>query len=81
MLLFPPWETFGGHYMGHAAITSPPGYPDYRPRDQRWALPAPEPIGRVSARLLAVEYAALGVCAAAAFLLLPARRGKGDDRS
>jgi hypothetical protein len=80
MLLFPPWETFGGHYLAHSAIISPPRPSDYRPATERWALPAPEPLGRVSARLLAVEWAVLAVCAAAAFMLLAAPREDRDDK-
>jgi hypothetical protein len=81
MLLFPPWETFGGRYMGHSVFTTPPGQADYRPGALRWTLPPPEPTGRISVTLLVIEYAALGVCAAAAFMLFAAPRGRGGDRT
>jgi len=75
MLLFPPWETFGGHYLGHSAITSPPTSNESGPDTHRWAFPSPEPIGRISFSLLAAQYAALWVCAGVAYLLLaPPRR-------
>jgi hypothetical protein len=75
MLVFPPWETPGGHYLGHSSIASPPTGDDFRPETHRWAFPSPEPLGRVSLSILAAQYAALWVCAGAAFLLLsPSRR-------
>lgn len=77
MLVFPPWETVGGHYLGHAVITSPPG--DVAPRSEGpgWALPRPEPIARVSISLVAVQFAVLWVAAGAAVLLLSRPRGEG----
>jgi hypothetical protein len=77
MLVFPPWETFGGHYLGHAVFTSPPGDVAARPEGQGWALPRPEPIARVSISLLAVQFAVLWVAAGAAVLLFSHPRGEG----
>jgi hypothetical protein len=70
MLLFPPWESLGGHYLGHAFITSPPGYEAPRPEGLGWALPEPEPLGRVSVSLFTLQLAVLWISAGAAFLFL-----------
>jgi hypothetical protein len=82
MLVVPPWETFGGHYLGHAWITSPPGYKAPRGEGHGWVLPRPEPIARVSISLLALQFAVLWVSAGAAFLLLARpRKQSGGHRS
>jgi hypothetical protein len=78
MLAVPPWETYGGHYLGHAPITSPPGFSAPRADTHAWAFPGPDPIARVSLSLLAAQLAALWIVAGAAFLLL-ARRRKHDE--
>jgi hypothetical protein len=70
MLLFPPWESLGGRYLGHSAITSPPGYTDSPSQAPESGLPSPEQIGRVSLPVLSVQYAALWICAGAIFFLV-----------
>jgi hypothetical protein len=79
MLVLPPWETFGGHYLGHALITSPPGYRAPRLEGYDGPLPRPDPIARVSISLLAVQFAVLWILAGAAFLILahPQKKGGG----
>lgn len=76
MLLFPPWETLGGRYLGHSAINAPPGYSDSPPQAPGSGLPSPEPMGRVSLALLSVQYAALWIGAGAVFLFLGSRRDR-----
>ena len=73
MLVFPPWETLGGHYLGHAPFNAPPGYSDPRPETQRWALPRPEPEARVSMGLLMAQLAALWIVGGGLILLLRRR--------
>lgn len=64
MLLYPPFETRSGHFLGYSAVVDPPSYGD------RW-----DPVnGRVSLPYLGVQYAALAVCAGAALLLCPRQR-------
>jgi hypothetical protein len=74
MLLFPPWETLGGTYLGHSPFTSPPIEEDALPDTQRWALPEPDPIARVSWKILGIQSLVLLGCVGAAFLVLPPRR-------
>jgi hypothetical protein len=74
MLLFPPWETPGGRYLGHAWITSAPGPDDPRPAELRQVLPPPEPTSQVSLSLLALQYLALWLAAGAVFFLGASRR-------
>ena len=70
MLLFPPWESLGGRYLGHSAITSPPGYTESPPQAPGSGLPSPEPIGRLSLSVLSAQYAALWIGAGAVFFLV-----------
>ncbi len=70
MLLFPPWETLGGHYLGHSPIMAPPAYTDSETETHRWALPSPEPIARVSLGILSLQCAALWIGAGAVFFLV-----------
>jgi hypothetical protein len=77
MLVFPPWETFGGHYLGHSLLTSPPGFSAPSMEGHGWAFPPPEPVARVSIPLLTLQLAVLWISAGAAILFLtrPRRRG------
>ena len=76
MLLFPPWETLGGHYLGHSPILSPPGYEVPPIEGLGGEHPSPDPIARVSLSLLTAQYAALWIGAGALFLL----RGRSRRR-
>lgn len=80
MLVIPPWETFGGHYLGHSILTSPPGPRAPRPDVYAWALPPPEPIAQVSLSLLALQLAILLAAVDAAFVLLARPRKDGAER-
>ena len=74
MIMFPPWESIGGRYLGHGSITSGPGAEEYRPAEYRWALPAPESVGRISIKILATQIVGLWLATVIALRMLARRR-------